>query len=201
MLDSVPSCEMHIILVLWMVLIAGTAYAFEIRDVNGVLHDTASRNIIVVIGGTNCPPLDNMIRFQLSGLIEDYPDVLALAIFPCTNMAPEAVRAWQRRVPGAMSFCPVEIDARAVHSVLTEWQSMGYPQYGAMLFSGDQCVKSWSYWQPRLTVEVPLTRELNSLTISRGTNGPVVSFRKTKIPWRLQTNGGPAMTTYQLVYP
>lgn len=194
--------DMRTILVIWMCLIVAVGFSIEFMDVHGVLHNTDGNNVIIVIGNTNCPPLDNMIRFQLAGLIEDYPDVLALAIFPCTNMAPEAVKAWQARVPGASNFCPVEIDAHAIHPLLTEWQNMGYPQYGGFVYGkSGACITNWNYWRSRYSVEVPLTRQLNALTITRGTNGPVVSWRKTKLDWRLQTNSSVAMTTYRLVYP
>lgn len=170
-----------------MVLIAGTAYAFEIRDVHGVLHKTDGNNVIIVIGNTNCPPLDNMIRFQLAGLIEDYPDVMALAVFPCTNAAPEAVKAWQRRVPGASNFCPVEIDARTVHPLLTEWQSMGYPQYAGFVYGrSGECETNWPYWRSRNSVEVPLTRQLNDLHMVRSNGIPVPTWRKTKPKWQLR---------------
>jgi len=193
--------HMRLILVVWMALIAVVACSMEFRDVYGIVHNTDGKNVIIVVGNTNCPPLDNMIRFQLSGLIEDYPDVLALAVFPCTNSAPEAVKAWQARVPGANRFCPIELDARIPHPLLTQWQNMGYPQYAGFVFNGSgECVVEWPYWKSRQAVEIPLTRELNSLRITGGSNGPVVSFRQTKIAWRVITNNGPA-TTYQLVYP
>lgn len=193
--------DMRLILVVWMALIVAVGYAVEFRDVYGIVHNTDGKNVVIVLGNTNCAGMDNVIRFQLSGLIEDYPDVMALAVFPCTNSAPEAVKAWQARVPGASNFCPIELDARAVDPLLTHWQNMGYPQYAGFVFNGSgECVMEWPYWKARQSVEVPLTRELNSLRITRGSNGPVVSFRQTKIAWRMQTNHGP-VKTYQLVYP
>lgn len=185
-----------------MALIVAVGYAVEFRDVYGIVHNTAGKNVLIVVGNTNCAGMDNVIRFQLAGLIEDYPDVLALAVFPCTNSSPEAVKAWQARVPGASRFCPIELDARIPHPLLTQWQNMGYPQYAGFVYGkSGVCITNWNYWRARQSVEIPLTRQLNNLTITRGSNGAVVSFRQTKIAWRMQTNSNGPVTTYQLVYP
>jgi len=192
---------MRTALALWMALIVVTATAWEIRDVHGIVHNTSNNNVIVILGTTNCPPMDNMLRYQLSGLKVDYPDILAMVVFPCTNQAPEAVKAWQVR-SGISNFCPVEIDARIPHPLLSMWQSMGYPQYcGVMYGKSGECVTNWNFWRSRYSVEVPLTRQLNDLTIHRGLSGPVPSFRQTKIDWRIKTNRSEAMTTFKLVYP
>lgn len=178
---------MRSILVIWMCLIVAVGFSIEFRDVHGVLHETDGNNVIIVIGNTNCPAMDNMIRFQLAGLKDDYPDVLALVVFPCIPPLPESVKAWQTRVPGASNFCPVEIDARTIHPLLTAWQDMGYPQYGGFVYGkSGACITNWNYWRSRYSVEVPLTRQLNDLHMIRSNGIPVPTWRKTKPQWQLR---------------
>jgi len=190
---------MRTTLVIWMALIAVVACSMEFRDVYGIVHNTDGKNVVVVIGNTNCPPMDRMLMDHLFPLKRDYPDIEGIVLFPCESPSPASVRAWVDRVPNANLFCAV--DYSITNLFLTNWMAMGAPQYGGWIYNkSGTCITNWPYWKDRRSVEVPLTRELNSLRIVRGSNGPVVSFRQTKIPWRVITNAG-SMTTYQLVYP
>jgi len=73
--DLLPTLDMRLILVVWMALIVAVGYAVEFRDVYGIVHNTDGKNVVIVLGNTNCPPLDNMIRFYLP---QPQPEALSL---------------------------------------------------------------------------------------------------------------------------
>lgn len=153
---------------------------------------------IVIVGNTSCAPFDAMVAREIGPLRADYPDVQVEAIFPCTFPDPAGVRAWQVRVPHATNFSTVEMhyaDRR-----LDDWFAMGAPVYGGWMFDGaGRCMTNWAHYRYRQQLERPLTRELLDLKISLSNGVPRVSWRQTKLSWRLESAG--ITNTYRLVLP